>query len=143
MNTPKGPEVRFGWKIVRRGPAGHWRTLYKGLHGRRNLPLNSWLVAERKIAREGSGHRYTTGWHVLPEDAAGVVAKYLKRFTSTDDLDLAAVAYSGGEKKPGRTSVWLAEYLFVTGIRLPWDKAVAMSDEDRQVLLESTQGVRL
>lgn len=107
-------KTKLGWKITRETPfTNRWRTLYKGLHGTRTLPTGTWLTAERKRAREGSGIVYETGWHVLPVGTDSV-QKYLRRFRATDGLLLSLVAYRGGWKKPGKTDVWLAEKMLVT-----------------------------
>jgi hypothetical protein len=59
------------------------RTLFHSLNGTKNLPMNRWLSAERKIVTDGNWEKstkYESGFHIMPTYKSCV--DYLRRFTN-------------------------------------------------------------
>jgi hypothetical protein len=55
------------YKIVDIDLKGNIKTLFHGIEGSRILPLNQWLIAEKKMVCDGSpgSTSYLSGFHVL------------------------------------------------------------------------------
>jgi hypothetical protein len=97
------------YKIVEREGA-EMRTLFHGVNRSRQLPLGTWLTAERKWVRDGSGQeRYLSGFHVLKSHAQGV--EYLKGFKKRLHLLAIVECEVRGEVriKPTNDQVYLVD----------------------------------
>ena len=115
----KEKTTKIGWKIMRRSKRlGHLRTLYRGLHGSRELEVDAWYTAERKWATEGGRRFYWSGFHVL-ENLADM-GGYLTRFSKLADVQVVPCLFAGGNPKPTNMRVRLARHvrlLHPSGIR--------------------------
>ena len=106
--------IKTGYKLVRESrKSGHVKTLFRPVQGiGRDLPRRRWIRADRLWGCEGGSRRYWTGFHLLPSQA--MIEPYLRRFKRPEEIRVVEVRYRGGNKKPGRTPVWLArEIIFV------------------------------
>jgi hypothetical protein len=86
--------------------------LYHRLAGRREIPLDTWLAAEVKWAKEGSSPYYWTAFHVYPSLAA--VAAWRHRTRRTADRVVVEVTVRQVTKKPTRGEAYLAREMVVT-----------------------------
>ena len=98
-------------------------TLFHGVDGSRQLPLNTWITAKVAIVKDGTGGKeYQSGFHVLP--ALGGVVAFLNHFTHLDSRVICAVEVSGlWPKIQSPAPVFLARKM-----RIPsdaWDKRVS------------------
>jgi hypothetical protein len=56
----------YGYRIVEI-KNGKIYSLFHGIDGSREIPVNQWNVAEKKMVRDGSGKTYyESSWHFLP-----------------------------------------------------------------------------
>lgn len=117
------------YRLFRKGP-GMPMTLYHTYFGTSYVPLNEWLIAEKKLGsnpgkKNAGTRRFRTGWHVFLSLEA--LLKYCSRMKG--DYVVCEVWIRGKKRrKPGsRSDVWLSEEMFVA--RHQWEKAFTLEEE--------------
>ena len=105
------------YKIVRI-KNGEPYTLFHGINGSRKIPVNSWILADKKIVRDGSkgSTEYISGWHLfsnLDECRAYLVNK----FKVLDNKGIICCKAKGIRKKEhSPNNVLLADSIKITKI---------------------------
>jgi hypothetical protein len=106
-------------------------TLFHGVNGSRQLPLNEWVVSQTKEVYDGNkkkSTKYISGFHVLT--SIDDVTKFLKKFRNLDnrvvcavDVDIDAGIWDK-EHSPGKVKL-------VKKLKIPgeyWDSRVKASE---------------
>lgn len=106
-------------------------TLFHGLNGKRQLELDTWLEAEVKAGRDGSGQKkklYQTGFHCLTDLAS--VVKFLGRFRNLKGRVVCAVH---ADESFG---VWRKEHSPAKNLRLVRRMRVTKAQWEERIPLE-------
>jgi hypothetical protein len=97
---------------------GQPHTLFHGLpdedqHRTRAIPLNTWVKAEVKQVRDGTGPYYLSGFNVLLTREE--LEDYMTRFTAPRDLRIVEIQVRGElrKKEHSRANVWLADEMYL------------------------------
>ena len=109
MGSPKMTEV---YKIVMKDN-GKYKTLYHGINGKKTLPFDIRIKAEKKMVKDGSGGReYLSGIHCFKD--CSTASKYVGifRLFNTDRTIIKCLA-KGLRQKPTNKNVWLADEIFI------------------------------
>lgn len=95
---------------------GKPHTLFYGVNGTRQIPMDKWLIAKQKPVIDGSGGTtYISGFHVLKSLKETV--KYLDNFTDTENKAIAVCEVEKlRPKKHSRSNVYLADKIYITKI---------------------------
>lgn len=103
------------FKIVERLADKTYRTLYHGVLGSRELPLQTWLKAEKKTVTDGGMSRdtqYTSGWHVFKEKDQAI--SYLDNFkTEVNRVVIKCYTKNIRPKEHSRSNVYLADSIYI------------------------------
>lgn len=91
---------------------GQIQTLFHGINGAKQMPLNAWVEANIKMVRDSkNGPEYLSGFHVL-ETVEGC-KNYLRRFKNLKHKDIVPCFISGKRKKAhSKSKVFLADKIF-------------------------------
>jgi hypothetical protein len=88
--------------------------LFHGINNTRIIPLNKWILADRKLVSDGTnGTKYISGFHILRtlEDAE----KYLSKFKNQHNKEIINVFAKGvRKKKHSRSNVLLADQILIS-----------------------------
>jgi len=99
------------WKIFDETLDGP-RFLFHGVRGLRSCPLDEWIEAEIKWAKEGSNPFYFTAFHCYPSLTA--VRAWTRRAHNLDGRVAVEVLTRDVRRKPTRGGAYLARWLQVT-----------------------------
>jgi len=99
------------WKVFE-DRDGSPEFLYHCIEGSRAVPLDRWLDAEIKWAKEGSNPYYWTAFHAYPSLAS--VAAWRHRTRRTAGRVVVEVTVEQVEKKPTRGEAYLARRILLT-----------------------------
>jgi hypothetical protein len=107
-------QLQTAYRIVEL-KGGHPHTLFHGVKGRRKLPVNRVIEADRKQVRDGTGPYYESGFNVLLDHQA--CEQYLERFVAPRELRVVKVLVNENlrVKEHSRSEVYLADRMY-----LPW-----------------------
>lgn len=83
--------------------------IYRSLHKTRQVPIDTWLIAEKKRGRDGNGLYYETGFHVFPTLAALITAA--NGFRNLQNKVVVTVEFRGIFLKPTKSVAVLAKKL--------------------------------
>ena len=90
------------------------RTLFHGHNGSRTLPLNTWLKANKKMVKNGSGvEKYESAFHAYSslEDVKYWLTKLAKNIDNRVICKVNAVKYTW--RLSGKTCVLLCDYVLI------------------------------
>jgi len=117
--------MKVAYKIVIRENK-RFRTLYHGNQGKRYLTTYTWLEADKKMVRDGSGGKeYLSGFHCFKHRLHA--AKYLKRFSAKikGERVIITCRVQGVRQKPTNKQVYLADRIMLVSMsNYNWGKAL-------------------
>ena len=97
------------YKVFTESPDGQPQFLFHGVGGSRRVPLDRWLAAEVKWAREGSNPHYWTAFHCYRSlDAVG---RWLRRCRIRTGRVVVRVEVAATRPKPTGGHAVLAEQM--------------------------------
>ena len=112
MNKPEVISTKF-YRIVDVDEYGNFKSLFHSVGKTRELPKGEWLIAKKKVVKDGSdGLAYLSGFHVL--ESLETMKKYAKRFKHKAHRRIISVVALGVTLKPrSKDKVYLADNLFI------------------------------
>jgi len=101
----------IAYKIVRE-VGDSYKTLYHGINSNRELPLNTWIKAEKKLVKDGSGGKeYISGIHCF--EFHDLARQYMKRFKNKEGLTIILCLVRGTHPKASNSDVLLADEILI------------------------------
>lgn len=84
-------------------------TLFHGVNGSRELPVDEWIQADKKMVMDGSsGTEYLSGFHVLKSEEEAL--EYLEYFKNVENKGIAICECKNiRDKEHSRSNVFLAD----------------------------------
>ena len=88
-------------------------SLFHSTSKNRLLETNKWLIADKKLVRDGSGDNwYISGWHTFL--SKNIALKYLNRFKHKTDRIIIECKISGNiRKKSTNKDVYLSDKIYL------------------------------
>lgn len=88
-------------------------TLFHGISGSRNIPLGTWVKADNRMVRDGTGPWYEGGFNVLLDREA--CEAYLERFKKPRELKVVEIKVRGRlrPKAHSPSPVFLADWMYL------------------------------
>jgi hypothetical protein len=88
------------------------KTLFHGVNRSKTLPYNIWIIAEKKLGKDGSNQEpYLTGFHCFKE--IHIAKKYLKKFRSNKNRIIIECEARNLRQKPSNKDVFLADEIYI------------------------------
>ena len=91
---------------------GQPHFLYHGINRSKLIPLDQWIVSERKWVKEGSNPYYWSGFHVYPDLES--VTQWLHRIKKMTNRVLVEITTREIRKKPTRGKAYLAAQIYLS-----------------------------
>lgn len=93
---------------------GKYYTLFHGNQGSRELPIDVWLKAEKKVVTDGNplhSMPYVSGFHIMTSKEAALqyLGRKFKNFA--EKAVVACIARGIRKKQHSRNEVFLADYM--------------------------------
>jgi len=100
------------YKIVDKDVNGIY-TLFHGIKGKKKLPYDKWLMADKKMVKDGSGGKlYLSGIHCFKTQPKA--NKYLDKFKYIEKKTIIKINAINLRQKPTNNDVWLADGIYIS-----------------------------
>ena len=95
-------------------------TLFHGISGQRAIPTGTWVKADKKLVRDGTGPWYMSGFNILLDQDDCL--EYVQRFKAPRELRVVEIKVRGElrEKRHSRSNVLLADEMWLDWPQTGW-----------------------